>query len=368
MPTEAPSPVLVPPAPSGRAAARHPFAEVLRTVGRGPTLSRPLGEDEAQAAMGMILDGAVEPMQLGAFLLLLRYRGETAAELAGFVRAARARMANGAGTVAVDLDWPSYADAHKQLPYFLLAALLLARNGYRVLMHGVAGDGPATTRHGLAALGLVPARSPAEAAGQLAASGFAYLPVEAMLPELGRLLGLKPVLGLRTFANTMARELNPFHSPCQIQGVFHPPYLELHRATQRLLGQPRAVTFKGGGGEGQRNPEKPCRVLELLDGEATETVWPALTPGAGYPWRDEPLDPSRLARLWQGRIAEPAIEAAVTGTTAVALRLLGRAREPAEAQALAEVMWRLRDRDALADGAARGEASTGLASPILSSR
>ena len=73
---------------------------------------------------------------------------------------------------------------------------------------------------------------------------------------------LKPVLGLRTFANTMARELNPFRAPCQIQGVFHPPYLELHRATQRLLGQPRAAIFKGGGGEGQRNPEKPCRVLE----------------------------------------------------------------------------------------------------------
>jgi anthranilate phosphoribosyltransferase len=86
------------------------------------------------------------------------------------------------------------------------------------------------------------------------------------VPELARLLGLKPFLGLRTFANTMARELNPFGAPCQMQGVFHPPYLELHRGTQRLLGQPRAATFKGGGGEGQRNPEKPCRVLELDEG------------------------------------------------------------------------------------------------------
>jgi anthranilate phosphoribosyltransferase len=333
--------------PTDAAAAprRHPFAEVLRTVGRGPTLSRPLREDEAEAAMGMVLDGAVEPVQLGAFLLLLRYRGETAEELAGFVRAARSRMADGAEAPAVDLDWPSYADAHKQLPYFLLAALLLARNGYRVLMHGVAGEGPATTRHGLQALGIAQARSPAEAAARLAATNLAYLPVEAMLPGLARLLGLKPVLGLRSFANTMARELNPFRAPCQIQGVFHPPYLELHRATQRLLGQPRAATFKGGGGEGQRNPEKPCRVLDLLDGgEAGETVWPALTPGAGYPWRDEPLVPERLAEVWEGRVQEPALDAAVTGTAAVALRLLGRARDPAEAQALAEAMWRSRER------------------------
>lgn len=331
--------------PAPAAAARpghHPFAEVLRTVGRGPTLSRSLREDEAQAAMGMVLDGAVEPAQLGAFLLLLRYRGETAGELAGFIRAARARLVNGAA-VELDLDWPSYADAHKQLPYFLLSALLLARNGYRVLVHGLAGAGPATTRHGLAALGIAPARSPAEAAAQVAAANFAYLPVEAMAPSLAPLLSLKPVLGLRTFVNTMARELNPFHAPCQIQGVFHPPYLELHRDTQRLLGQPRAATFKGGGGEGQRNPEKPCRVLGLVDGTATEAVWPALTPGAGYPWRDEPLRPGRLADLWLRRIDEPAVVAAVTGTAAVTIRLMGRAGGEAEAQALAEAMWRSRD-------------------------
>lgn len=322
------------------AEGRHPFAAVLRTVARGPTLSRPLRMEEAEAAMAMILEGAVEPLQLGAFLILLRFRGETAEELAGFVRAARARLRLDRA-VALDLDWPSYADNHKQLPYFLLAALLLARNGYRILIHGVAGEGPATTRHGLKALGLRLAGSAEEAAEQVEAANLAYLPVEAALPGLARLLELKPVLGLRTFANTMARELNPFHAPCQMQGVFHPPYLELHRATQRLLGQPRAAVFKGGGGEGQRNPEKPCRVLSP-DGE--ETVWPALTPGAGYPWRDEPLDPRRLAALWTGEAEDAAPVAAVTGTAAVALKLLGRAKDVEGCQRLAERMWRERDR------------------------
>lgn len=321
-------------------AERHPFAAVLRTVARGPTLSRALRVDEAEAAMGMVLDDAVDPLQLGAFLLLLRFRGETAEELAGFVRAARARLATDR-TIELDLDWPSYADNHKQLPYFLLAALLLARNGYRILVHGLAGEGPATTRHGFAALGLTPARSAAEAADQVDATNLAYLPVELLLPPLARLLTLKPVLGLRTFANTMARELNPFHAPCQIQGVFHPPYLELHRSIQRLLGQPRAAVFKGGGGEGQRNPEKPCRVLEL-DGE--ETIWPALTAGAGYPWRDEPLDPCRLVDLWVGKAQDPAPVAAITGTAAVALKLLGRATDIERSQSLAERMWRERDR------------------------
>ena len=212
----------MPTEPAGRGAAappepRHPFAAVLRTVARGPTLSRPLDEDEAEAAMGMILDGAVEPMQLGAFLLLLRYRGETAAELAGFV-ARRPRRGSDDRAVERRPRLAVLRRRHKQLPYFLLAALLLARNGYRVLMHGLAGEGPARPR----ATGSRRwawrrrARRPRRRPGSPPRTS----PIcrSRRCCRAGRLLGLKPLLGLRTFANTMARELNPFQRPCQIQG------------------------------------------------------------------------------------------------------------------------------------------------------
>lgn len=319
----------------------HPFAAYLRAVARGPTLGRPLDEAEAEAAMGMILDGEVEPVQLGALLLVLRYRTEAPSELAGFVRAARARLKRPAQATA-DLDWPSYADRHKQLPYFLLAALLLAQSGARVLMHGIPGEGAATTLAGLAALGLEPAADADDAARRLDRFGFAYLPLSAVSPRLEALFGLRPLLGLRTPVHTAARELNPFGAPCQIQGVFHPTYLELHQATQRLLGQPRAVTFKGGGGEGQRNPDKPCRTLVVRDGEAGEEAWPALPYGEPFPWRGEALEPAKLAALWSGDLAEPGPVAAVTGTAALCLKLLGRAGTMEEAQAMAEALWRER--------------------------
>ncbi|HET6467492.1 MAG TPA: hypothetical protein VFG43_03845, partial [Geminicoccaceae bacterium] len=150
----------------------HPFARFLRAIGRGATLGRPLDEAEAEEALTMILEGEVDRLQLGAFLLVLRYRTETAAELAGFVRAVRRRIERPDG-IEVDLDWPSYADRHKQLPYFLLAALLLARSGVRVLMHGIEGEGPATTRAGLAALGVPLCASAKEAGRCLEADGFA---------------------------------------------------------------------------------------------------------------------------------------------------------------------------------------------------
>jgi anthranilate phosphoribosyltransferase len=324
-------------------AAAQAFAAFLRMIGRGATLGRPLDEVEAERAMAMILDGVVEPVQLGAFLLVLRYRTETPAELAGFVRAVRARLPRADGLTA-ELDWPSYADRHKQLPYFLLAALLLAANGVRVLMHGIEGEGPATTPKALTALGVRAAASTAEAAAQLDVSSFAYLPLGAICPELEGLFQLRPLLGLRTPANSLARELNPFGAPHQIQGVFHPTYLPLHEATATRLGQPRALIFKGGGGEAQRNPDKPCRTLSVIRGSVAEIVWPALTEGEPHPWRKEALEPGRLASLWRGEWEAPGPVAAVVGTTAMALELLGRAGTIEQAEGEAWRLWQERPR------------------------
>jgi anthranilate phosphoribosyltransferase len=324
-------------------AAPHPFAGFLRTIGRGATLGRPLEEAEAEQAMAMILDGAVEPVQLGAFLLVLRYRTETPAELAGFVRAVRSRITRPTG-VTVDLDWPSYADRHKQLPYFLLAALLLAGHGVRVLMHGIDGEGPATTPAALRALGFPVCATMVEAAANLGTFGFAYLPLRMICPELEALFHLRPLLGLRSPANSLARELNPLGAPCQIQGVFHPNYLPLHQETARRLGQAHAAIFKGGGGEGQRNPDKPCRVLTVDDGVPGETIWPALAGSNQHPWRTEPLEAERLGALWRGEWAAPGPIAAVVGTAAMALKLLGRAASITEAETEARRLWQERPR------------------------
>ena len=299
--------------------------------------------------MRLILDGQAEPAQIGAFLLLLRYRGETAAELAGMVAAARETLVvpdtpTPNTPARVDLDWPSYADRHRQQPWFVLAALLLAENGVKVLMHGIAGaaDGHAPTRPVLAALGLTPSASLAAAATALAKDNIAYVGLETICPPLHALFDMRPVLGVRTAVNSLARALNPLGAAHQLQGVFHPPYRVLHQEVALLEGQPHAAIFKGGGGEVQRNPLKPCRVAWVRDGVAGEQDWSAVLPDDSYAWREEPRDPARVAALWRGDIDLPAPVAAITGTIALGLAVLGRAGDPAEAQATAEAMWRNR--------------------------
>ncbi len=321
--------------------APHDFARFIRTIGRGPTLSRPLTEAEAEEAMGIILRGEAAPEQVGAMMIVLRYRKETPEELAGFVRASRALMPRPSDTGAA-LDWPSYADRHKQLPYFVLAARLLADAGIRILVHGPAGEGPATTSKALAAVGIEPSANVDDAARRLDTENFAYLPLDKFCGPLLGLFALRPVLGLRSPANTFARMLNPFGARHQMQGVFHPNYLAAHQAAAQRLGQPFLAAFKGGGGEAQRNPEKPTRIVTLTDGAPGEEDWPALTANDRYPWRDEPLDPALLRDLWSGEHAADAPVAAVVGTAAVALKLIGRADSPAAADAAAWDLWRNR--------------------------
>lgn len=327
----------------------HPFTGYLRTVARGSNVGRPLDEAEAEAAFDLILSDQVEPLQLGGFLMTLRYRSEAPSELAGFVRAAR-RHYRGNGLPAADLDWPSYADRHKQLPYFVLAAKLLAGAGIRILMHGIEGEGPATTRAAVTALGLPIVTDMGNAKSAMDRGNFAYLPLETYCPKLDELFALRPLLGLRTPVNSLARELNPANAQAQMQGVFHPAYLPLHRETALLLGQSRATIFKGGGGEAQRNPEKPCRVIVIEKGASSETEWPALAASESHPWRNEPLDVSRLAALWSGELEAPLPTEAVIGTAALALLMLDRARDRDEAEALAAALWAERHRS-LDDGA-----------------
>ena len=316
----------------------HPFAPYVRILGRGPGRSRSLTRDEASEALGFVLRGDADPVQVGAFLMLLRYRGEDPAEMAGLVEAARASFGAGPppGCPPVALDWPSYgAGRTRAEPWFLLAALALARTGISVLMHGSnAFSEGMPVEAGLAELGLAASRSPAEAARHLAAHRFAYLPLPALSPELDRLLGLRRMLGLRSPINTAVRLLNPFDAPASVDGVFHPAYLEVHLRAAELLGRRRLAVLKGGGGEAERNPDKavPVHVFDRERGRAEVVL--ERSPASA------PAESSGLRAAWESGAGLGA--ATARATIALALLALGRAEDPASAEAQADTIWSAR--------------------------
>src|SRR3990172_12114063 len=66
-------------------------ADVIRSALRTVSLGQPLSSNDAERFMEAVLDGEVTPAQLGGILVGMHARGETAGELAGFVRAMRSR-------------------------------------------------------------------------------------------------------------------------------------------------------------------------------------------------------------------------------------------------------------------------------------
>ncbi len=326
----------------------HPFAQFVRALGKGPQLARHLTENESFEAGRMIMRNDVEPIQLGAFLCLMRVMGETSEELAGLVMAARETLHRPTGAPTADLDWPAYAGKKNRLPWFVLSALLLSGAGIRVAMHGGAEHtaGRLFTEAALGALGIAPATSMDDAAAQLTSRCFTYVPLSVISARLGELLTLKPIIGVRSPFHTVAKALNPFEAACQMIGVAHPPYRPLHQTTGILVRQPRLAVFKGDGGEAERRPEKPLDVALINGVTMTEETWPPLLNVATLPHED-PADLARLRDVWTGRTSDPVAETMVTGTAAVALKAMGRATTQDEAQVLAETFWHERDKSAL---------------------
>ena len=225
-----------------------------------------------------------------------------------------------------------------------MAALLLAAHGIPVLMHGTRGtkDDRIYTEDAIKALGL-PISDDLEAAGRhISQNGFAYIPLEHFAPKLKAILDLRSQFGLRSPINTLLRVLNPSGAPYMLQSTFHPGYRQIHQQAALLLGHTHMSVFKGEGGEIERDPDRPCEVYSIYQGSTVDEAWPPLFENKRH--LKTALESDRLRAVWSGEQDEYGI-AAITGTAAIALRLLGKADSPAAAQALAASLWQQRPID-----------------------
>lgn len=295
------------------------LAPYVATLGRGPGRSRSLTQAEATEAMNIMLSGAAAPEAVGALLMLLRMKGETAEEIAGLSAAAQAGVPD---LPQVALDWPSYAAGRTRgLPWFLLSARLVALAGHPVLLHGRNGRAAAVRDH-LHAAGIPLADTAEVAQRALDTRQIVYLPLETLSPSLTALLSLRGVLGLRSCVNTVCRMLNPAQAEASVQGVFHPSYRLLQADAAALMGWQSLTVIKGGGGEFERHPGKPAEAFGLRAGQAARTLHDPVGDLRGR-LADGPGAQTTLAGLWRGEVSDPFAEQVVIGTAALALDTLG---------------------------------------------
>ncbi|GAB2684966.1 glycosyl transferase family protein [Aliiglaciecola aliphaticivorans] len=318
------------------------FKHFIRIIGRGQRAGRTLTQQEAYDAMTMVIEERVTPEQKGAFLMLLRVREETSEELAGFTQAFRQHSLAGLDSLHIDLDMGCYAGKRRQLPWFLLAVLVLAQHGKRIFLHGTTE--PDSKRlylnEVLPHLGFDVATSTQMVAEQLATHGFSYMGLEQVNPQLDKIIQLRDQFGLRSCANTLARILNPSNADYSLQGVFHRQVDEKHRLTCALLDDPNMLCFRGEGGEIEFNPERDVALHICRNGESKVINVAAFNETRVTKPRQ--LIANELIEFWEGKENSYAQDA-VMGTLSVMLVLLDDL-EWSEALNQAKALWSMRNK------------------------
>lgn len=237
----------------------------LKLIGRGAKGARPLSREQAADLMGQLLDGQCSDFEVGAFCVAMRVKGETPEELAGFLDAVHARLHRLPASDRPVVVLPSYNGARKLPVLTPLLALLLARQGLPVLVHGTpTEDSRVSSQAVLAALGI----DPSEPQARIDSGQVHFIPTERLHPGLKRLLEVRRAIGLRNPAHALVKLMNPVHGPALVVASYtHPEYAESMAATLQLTGA-SALLLRGTEGEPVADARRTPAMTVLLNGRA----------------------------------------------------------------------------------------------------
>lgn len=235
------------------------ISQYIKEIGRGARGAKALDRAQAADLFGQVLDGRVTDLEVGAFCIAMRIKGETAQEMCGFLDATLERVAKvpeGAPGEPPVVVLPSYNGARKLPVLTPLLALLLARKGLPVLLHGMRTE----ARRVLASEVLEALGVPALAAPQYIAPGtVAHLRTEKLHAGLARLLSVREVVGLRNPGHSVVKLLAPCTGPAVVVTSYtHPEYFDMLCETFSARGM-HGLLSRGLEGEPAADPRRSPR-------------------------------------------------------------------------------------------------------------
>lgn len=227
---------------------------LLQRIATGPDLSKDISLEEARAGMRLILEGRVDPVQAGIFLIALRMKRETDEENIGILDAIRdlTRTAIAPVDEIVEIADP-YDGYIRTLPCAPFLPAVLAALGVAAVSTGLESVGPkfgVTHRQVLQAAGVPVDLSPEEAAARLGdpSKGWAYVDQKAYCPALHELVGLRTLIVKRpaiSTVETMAGPLRGRRKTHLVTGYVHKPYPRIYALLARHAGFNSALIVRG---------------------------------------------------------------------------------------------------------------------------
>ncbi len=253
------------------------IAAYIKVIGRGKDGARPLTSEQAHDLMSQVLDGHVSDLEIGAFCLAMRIKGEEVAELDGFVRATLERCLPIPSAASGVVVLPSYNGARKLPNLTPLLAAQLAKQGVAVLVHGPRHDPTrVTTAQVFDALGWPEAHNGAEVQAAWNDARPAYMDTATLCPPLARLLDVRWTIGLRNPGHTVAKLLDPIVAApgsrtMRVVNHTHPEYaLSLKAYLQET--QANALLMRGTEGEPVADPRRQPRFDVYIHGAHHESL------------------------------------------------------------------------------------------------
>ena len=241
----------------------------------GPLLAgQALSPAEVRAAFDAILAGAWTPVQVGAFAVALRMRGETVETIVAAAESMRASMAVVPHDLPVVVDTcGTGGDGAQTLNLSSVAAVIVAACGLPVAKHG---NRSASSRCGSADvfehLG-IPLDIPPERHGEiLREAGITFLFARAHHGALKHAGQARGELGVRTIFNALGPLANPAHATHQLLGVYDDALRPIAARALGQLGIRRAWVVRGDDGLDEVSPCAPTRVSEISGSQVREIV------------------------------------------------------------------------------------------------
>ena len=230
------------------------MSSILKRIATGPELSKDISREEAHQGMGFVLNGEVDPVQAGVFLIALRMKRETDEECEGVLDALLERTQTVIAPVdeVIDLADP-YDGFARTLPASPFLAALLAACDLPAVSHGVERMGPkygVTHRQVLRAAGIPVDLTTAQAAARVSdpGIGWAYLDQKSFCPELYDLTNLRTLIVKRPVLTTTEVLLGPVRGRAKthlVTGYVHKPYSRVYALLARRAGFDSALIVRG---------------------------------------------------------------------------------------------------------------------------
>jgi anthranilate phosphoribosyltransferase len=244
--------------------------QTIKHLAQGPGQVQDLSEDEAYQLFSAMLDSGLNDLELGALLIALRMKGESAGELLGFNRAMTERLYPLQIPDAANrpLVIPAYGGARSEANLLPLVGLLLRRLGIPVVFHGMLeGSGRAASLYILREFGILPSASLAQAQSALEQENVAFVPDALLCPGLAALLALRNRLGVRNSAHVVAKLLDPLNGSGVVMASSSSEQTLERMGTCIMETGARAIVLASTEGEPFANPQRRPRIEYFDQGE-----------------------------------------------------------------------------------------------------